>query len=616
MINPSKSKKISSPKVAKLFARLWQHLGKKRQRQFVLVVVVMVISAFAEVVSMGAIMPFLAILTAPDLIFQRPYVSEFAHALNITSAQQLTLPLTILFATTALIVGGLRIFLLWISTRLAFTAGADLSNEVYRRTLYQPYHVHMSRNSSSIIGGITEKVTNSVASLYQMMMLLSSIVMLVTITTALLAIDWKVALIAIVSFGFTYVIISRITRQRLRQNSQSISQDQTNVIKALQEGLGGIRDILLDATQPVFCEVYRRADEPLRTARGSNLFISGFPRFAMEALGMTMIAILAYVLSQQGAGIASALPVLGALALGAQRLLPALQQGYSAWASISGNYASLQDTIELLEQPLPPDAIFQSPPPLAFHQSIRFHEVTFRYGADGPLILKGLNLNLPKGARIGFVGATGSGKSTALDLMMGLLKPSSGEILVDEHPLHDNDHRVERIRAWQRTIAHVPQSIYLADATIAENIAFGVRKELIDHDRVRQAAQRAQIAEFIESRPGSYQSFVGERGIRLSGGQRQRIGIARALYKQASVLVFDEATSALDNATEESVMAAIEALDRDLTIVLIAHRLSTVRRCDLIVQMDLGQVVAQGTYEQLLESSPSFRKMAQTNSLS
>jgi ABC-type multidrug transport system fused ATPase/permease subunit len=369
--------------------------------------------------------------------------------------------------------------------------------------------------------------------------------------------------------------------------------------------LGGIRDVLLDGTQTVYCDIYRQADHPLRHAQGSNVFIGGSPRPVMEALGMVLIAALAYALSRQVGGIATALPVLGALALGAQRLLPALQQIYSAWAAIAGNHASLADIIALLDQPLPAELLKPAPAPLSFQDSIRFDAVRFRYSNDGPWVLDGLNLTIPKGARVGFVGSTGSGKSTTLDLLMGLLIPTEGEILVDAQPIS-----VNRFRALQQSIAHVPQSIYLADTTLAENIAFGVPPDTIDLDRVQQAARQAQIADFIESSPDGYQAYVGERGIRLSGGQRQRIGIARALYKQASVLVFDEATSALDNTTEKSVMDAIKGLSSDLTILLIAHRLTTIRRCDTIVELEHGRIVAQGTYEQLLECSPSFRKMA------
>lgn len=599
------SSTIPTPRIPNLLVRLWHHLSRRRQRQFGLLLGLMLISAFAEVVSLGAVLPFLGVLIAPERVYRHPIVADAAQAWGITSADQLVLPLTVTFAAAALIAGAIRILLLWVSTRLAFASGADLSIEVYSRTLYQPYRVHVGRNSSDVVSGIINKVNGVVFwVLVPVLTLFSSIVLLVAITLTLIAINPTVALVSTVGFGASYGLITWISRQRLQRNSQLIAHEQSQVIKALQEGLGGIRDVLLDGTQSVYCDAYRQADQPLRRAYGSNIFIGGSPRFAMEALGMALIAALAYGLSRQTGGLAVALPVLGALALGAQRLLPTLQQGYSAWASIVGSHASLADTIELLDQPLPDELLQPTPAPLPFHDAIRFNSVRFRYSNDGPWVLDGLNLTIPRGARVGFVGTTGSGKSTMIDLLMGLLIPSEGELLVDDQPISGT-----RLRAWQRAIAHVPQSIYLADATLAENIAFGVPRDDIDLKRVRQAVRQAQILDFIESRPEGYNAFVGERGIRLSGGQRQRIGIARALYKHASVLVFDEATSALDNPTEHAVMDAIEGLNRDLTILLIAHRLTTVRRCDMIVELENGRVVAQGTYDQLLESSPSFRGM-------
>jgi ATP-binding cassette subfamily B protein len=566
---------------------------------------VMLVSAFAEVVSLGAVLPFLGILTAPDRVFSYSIVADVSRAWGITSADQLVLPFTVAFAAAALVAGAIRMLLLWASTRLAYASGADLSIEVYRRTLYQPYQVHVARNSSEVISAINNKVDGAVNVLFRSMTFISSFVLLVTLMLALIAIDPVVALLSILGFGAGYGLITWLSRRRLYRNSQRIAYEQTQLIKALQEGLGGIRDVLLDGTQSVYCDIYHRANYPLRRAQGNNTFIGGSPRYAIEALGMVLIAALAYGLSHQTGGIAAALPVLGALALGAQRLLPSLQEIYSAWAFIAGSHASIQDILEMLDQPLPAELLQPTPEPLPFQDAIHFDAVRFRYTSDGPWVLGGLNLTIPKGARIGFVGSTGSGKSTTLDLLMGLLIPNEGEILIDGKPVKGN-----RLRAWQRTIAHVPQSIYLADTTLAENIAFGVPRSAIDMNRVRQAARQAQIADFVENRPEGYDTYVGERGIRLSGGQRQRIGIARALYKQASVLVFDEATSALDNVTEQSVMAAIGKLNRDLTILIIAHRLSTVRRCDTIVELEQGHVVAQGTYEQLLGHSPSFRSMA------
>ena len=563
------------------------------------------LSAIAEVASLGAVLPFLGIITAPEQAFAHPFVSGIARALGVTAAAQLVLPLTILFVVTVLIAGSVRMLFLWASTRLSLAAGADLSVETYRRTLYQPYIVHVGRNSSEVISAITKKVDGVVFGvMLQTLVLVSSVVLVVAILAALLAIDPVVASVAAVGFGASYALTTVFTRRQLKRNGQLIAHGQTHLIKVLQDGLGGIRDVLLDGTQPVYSGIYQQVDYRLRRAQGNNTFIAQSPRFAMEALGMVLIAGLAYSLSVRG-GIGAALPLLGALALGAQRLLPVLQQGYSAWASIIGNLGSLHDVLALLDQPVNQKQLEALPAPLELQDSIRLRDLSFRYSADGPWVLQGLDLRIGKGKRVGFVGTTGSGKSTALDLVMGLLQPTSGELLIDGVPLD-----TLRTRSWQRTIAHVPQSIYLADATLAENIAFGVPLDQIDPVRVRQAARQAEISDFIERSPDGYDAYVGERGIRLSGGQRQRIGIARALYKQATVLVFDEATSALDNATEQAVMETIESLGRDLTILMIAHRLSTVRKCDAIIELDHGKVVAQGTFDELLQSSASFRRMA------
>ena len=286
----------------------------------------------------------------------------------------------------------------------------------------------------------------------------------------------------------------------------------------------------------------------------------------------------------------TALPVLGALALGAQRLLPLLQLIYSGWTSMNTSRQSLADVVAILDLPI--EGRYQSTEPiepLPFEGKIELEGVSFRYGPDRPLVLKDVSLTVNKGARVGFIGKTGSGKSTIMDLVMGLLQPTSGQIKIDGTVL-----TLENVREWQAQIAHVPQAIYLSDTTIAANIAFGVAESEIDLVRVQEAARHAELEDFIESLSDQYNSIVGERGIRLSGGQRQRIGIARALYKQAKLLVFDEATSALDNETEAAVMASIGSLHRDLTILIIAHRLSTVEKCDQIYRLDGGRLVGRG----------------------
>jgi ABC-type multidrug transport system fused ATPase/permease subunit len=588
-----------------LMLRLWHHLGPRHHTQFFLLLGLMLVSAVAEVVSLGALLPFLGILTAPERVLRYPLVAAGMAKWGIVSVQGLVLPITIAFVVAIAVSAAIRMLLLWATTQFTLTAGVELSCETYRKTLYQPYLVHVARNSSGVISGLTYKINSVVFGvMMQLLVLISSALLLVAIIATLIVIDPAVAMIAAATLGLSYGLITWMTRQRLTRNSLRIASGQTQLIKTLQDGLGGIRDVLLDGTQPVYCDIYRQADLPLRRAQCHNTFISQSPRFVMEALGMVLIAVLAYGLSRQTGGIASSLPVLGALALGAQRLLPALQQAYSAWQSIAGNHASLADVVELLDQQMPKELLQPAAAPLHFRDNIRFDAVRFRYADNGPWVLDGLDLTIPKGARVGFVGTTGSGKSTALDLLMGLLQPSEGRLLVDGQAVRGN-----LVRAWQGAIAHVPQSIYLADTTLAENIAFGVPRAMIDLQRVAQAARQAQIAQFIEAKPEGYEAHVGERGIRLSGGQRQRIGIARALYKQASVLVFDEATSALDTATEQSVMNTIDNLDRQLTILMIAHRLTTVQHCDMIVQLEHGRVVAIGTYQELLQDSPSFREM-------
>lgn len=578
-----------------LLQNLWCHLSTRRRIQFVLLLMLMIFASLTEVLSIGAVLPFLSVLTAPDRVFHHPIAQTFIQFIGITSATQLLLPLTVAFAAAALLAGGTRVLLLWTSMRVSYATGADLSYSIYQRTLYQPYEVHVSRNSSEVIAGISGKVGVVIHNLMQVVNLISSSVLLVSILIALLVIDPVVATIAMSGFLCIYLLIIRISRKRAKANSHRIARNSSQVIKALQEGLGGIRDILIDGSQATYCEIYRQADLPLRQAQGSNSFITSSPRTGVEALSMVLIAVLAYALSKDASGFGNAIPVLGALALGAQRMLPAMQQAYAGWSSLRGDHVSLKDVVDLLNQPLPDYAHQSAPTPIPFKHHIAFSQVGFRYEPQSPWVFRNLNLTIPKGSRIGFIGTTGSGKSTLLDVVMSLLPPTEGTFEVDGQPI-----TLANQRSWQAHIAHVPQAIFLSDSSISENIAFGVPKDQIDLDRVRLAAQQAQISEAIESWPQQYNTFVGERGIRLSGGQRQRIGIARALYKLADVIIFDEATSALDNDTEQSVMQAIESLSQDLTILIIAHRLSTLKNCTQIVELGNGGIKRIGTYSDIV----------------
>jgi len=507
-------------------------------------------------------------------------------------AQDIRWQLTLLFAGAAVASGLVRFLLTYAIAKVNFGISHELGIEVYRRTLYQPYAIHAARNSSVIMGGIN-KVDVIVPVIFSLITIVSSFLMAIFIIAALVLIDPLVATGALLGFGSIYAAVSVFTRNRLARNSRAINLTVNTRVQTMQEGLGGIRDVLLDHSQAIFASRFNRIDAVLRQAQASNAFIGPSPRVAVEALGMVLIALLGYNITTNGGGIAAAIPTLGALALGAQRLMPLLQQIYSGWVIVVGNRQVLVDVVALLQQPVAAETQAQLAP-LPFERDIRLANVSFRYQLNLPMVLHQLNLSIAKGARVGFVGTTGSGKSTAIDLLMGLLQPTTGQILVDGMPLIGATQL-----AWQRNVAHVPQAIFLTDASFAENIAFGVPTAQIDQVRVHQAAQQAQIAEFIEANPQGYMAMVGERGVRLSGGQRQRIGIARALYKQATVLVFDEATSALDSETESTVMQAIKNLGRDLTVLVIAHRLTTLSDCDVIYRLDQGRIVSEGGYDTL-----------------
>ena len=492
--------------------------------------------------------------------------------------------------------GMFRLVLLWAQTKISFSIGADISFEIFKRTLYQSYPVHVSRNSSEIVSGISSKTHNII---YQIIMPLlivaSSVIMLLMIFLALLIIQPYVSIIAFGGFGLIYVVIILLTRKKLYNDSLIIGKQSILVVKILQEGLGGIRDVLLDGSQKFYCKIYKEADSSLRKAQSNVVIIGASPRYAIESLSMILIAVLAYLLGKSEDGLKTALPILGSMALGAQRLLPVLQQAYSSFASILGAEGSLEDTLLLLDQPLLNDNLVLEK--VEFKDNLSINNLFFKYGNDLPYVLRDLNLEIKKGSKVGIIGYTGSGKSTLLDLIMGLLFPSEGNITIDGELL-----TLEKIRAWQNNISHVPQTIFLADASIMENIAFGISKEEMDFDRITVAAQKAKIHHDIISWEDGYNTQVGERGVRLSGGQRQRIGIARALYKQASFIVFDEATSALDDQTEKGVMDAIESLDKSLTILIVAHRLTTLKNCDTIIEVGKGGSLSVLTYEEIINN--------------
>jgi ABC-type multidrug transport system fused ATPase/permease subunit len=593
--------KNSTPrKMLNLLVCLWDHVSRRRRRQLALLVLLMVMVSFAEVVSLSALVPFLAALTSPQRLFEQPELQFLIQIFSISSAEELLGPVTLLFCFAILISGITRMILLWTTTRLSYELGADLSMSVYRRTLYQPYLTHISGNSSELVASMSTKVDGVILHIINPILIaVSSSVILVAILGLLILFDPWVSLIIFIGFVIIYLVIIKVFKSRLWLNSKKISLETTQVIKLVQESLGGIRDVLLDNTQEIYCQEYGRADDALRKAQASNYFIANSPRFIIEATGMLLIAVIALYLAKNNHNTGETIITLGVFGLGAQRLLPVLQQLYNSLTTIKGNQANLEDVLQLLEQPLINDSSSTSEKSSSFifkHQ-ITLSQASFRYSKELPYVINNIDLDIPKGKRIGFIGHTGSGKSTLIDLLIGLINPTEGALIIDG--IHIDNHNS---RQWQKHIAHVPQTIHLIDATISENIAFGERLSDIDLNRIKDAAKKAQIDQLIQSWELGYESLVGERGVRLSGGQRQRIAIARALYKQSDVIVFDEATSALDEVTEKSLMDAIALLNTSLTILIVAHRVSTLKQCDQIVELENGCIKRIGTYSEIIES--------------
>lgn len=575
---------------------IWKCLSQKRRYSFVFIVILSLFASIAEVVSLGLVIPFVTLIIDPEgfLSSKLGWALELLSLETVVSTSYLVKVLSLAFAVAALSAAGLRVLLVVISTTASHAAGVELSVKIFSSSLYQPYLTHVSRNSSEIISAITQKVSAATSVLSATVILITSSVLLFSISTALVFAEPLAAGVSFIVFGSAYAIIAYSVETKLRVNSLRIASEQTRVMKALREGFSDVRSVLLGSYQKKYIQLYEDAFGNVQKANAQNSIINASPRILMEALAMVVFALFILTLNNNNRDLNSFLPVLALLAISAQRLLPLLQQIYGSWSVIAGSQGSIEEVNRLLEQKGDEGDYGQNTTPMPFSKSIEYRNVWFRYSQKEKYILKEFNLIISKGERIGVIGKTGEGKTTLLDLMAGLLTPCSGEIIIDGISLKQG-----LTNSWQKNVALVPQNIVLQDATILENIT--MRSTSFDEDvkAAVSAAKEANVFDFIQSLPEGFATTVGERGVRLSGGQKQRIGIARALYQNASALIFDEATSALDAETEDEVEKSIKMLRKDLTIILVAHRITSLRGCDRIVTLSGGKVKNISGYEDL-----------------
>jgi ATP-binding cassette subfamily B protein len=555
-------------------------LSPRRRRQGVLTLLLMIFGAGAEMLGISAVLIFLTVITNPQRLTST-HAWQVGQSIFHVPGGPIVIA-TVAFILVMLLSAVVRLALIWAVNSVVVNAGLDFTAQAFEKVTRQKYNFYLNTGSDVIVSRM-EKVHHSNNILQFGAQGFVSAVVALLIIIFLLALNTSIAVTLGILLVGSYVAITILTRSILGRNSELLAAAHAERVKRIQEGVGGIRDILIDRSQGVFQADFDNCCDRIRRPQAINSIIPNAPRIVVEVMGMIGIAALALFLSGRSGGLTAALPLLGGLAIGAQRLLPLLQQAYFGLSSF---FANRQAVLEVAGMLAMTDQLTKADPgerrDLA--SDIRFDDVSFAY-VDHHYVLRNASFDIRKGERIGIIGTTGSGKSTLTDLLLGLLEPTKGKILIDGKPL-DGD----SLAGWQAQVAHVPQSIYLSDDNLIGNIAFGVPRDGVDMSLVESAARAAGIHDFIVGLPEQYQTRCGERGVRLSGGQRQRIGIARALYKRATVLVLDEATSALDNETEKAVMQSISELSSDITIIMIAHRLTSLAECGRILHIEGGRV--------------------------
>ncbi len=563
-------------------------LPSRLQRMLLALALLMMVGAVAEVVSLGAIVPFLTVLVDPQAAGRFPVIGAWLSTMPLLE-QRLWVGGGFLVALGAAAV--MRIVLLSTNIRFSHAAGFALARTAFAKTMSQPYDWHTQHNSSEHITNL-ERVNSFVGrNIGPMLNLVTALVLGGGILLLLFLTQTEIMLGLLLGVSGFYALVVRITRSRLLSNGQIINRAARERVRVLQESLGGIRDVILDNSFEVQQRRFEREEMAARSSMRQNEWISQLPRYLLEFIGMAAIVMVAT--SMAAAQKDGALTTLGLIAFGSQKLLPLSQQIYYAWGTLKTAGPARADVMKIMALPEHQNSIEKDS--LFFESNLELSEVSYSYRGHKKKVLKNINLQITRGARIGFVGPSGGGKSTLIDLIMGLLTPSSGEMRVDGVPLTPHN-----IAQWRKRVAHVPQSIYLIDSSVRENIAFGVAPDQIDEDLIQHCIAMGQLTETVAALPTGLDTIIGERGVLLSGGQRQRIGIARALYRQADILVLDEATSALDNATEQRVISALRNIGSDVTVLMVAHRLTTLAQCDQIIHIENGSITKQETYSDLL----------------
>lgn len=590
------------------FRKLMDLLDARERRRFWLLMGLLLLMGLANMAGVASVLPFLAVLSDPGIVQRNEWLS-WLYGLSGAQAP-LDFLLWLGVGVVVAYMGGMAVKAGATYALLRFGAMRthSLSMRMLRGYLNRPYPWFLGRHSSDLAKNVLNEVNQVVMGvLIPMLHMLANGVVVIFLLGLLVAVNPAVALFVAALLGGAYAAIFGVVRRWIGRLGDMRVKANAARFKTAQEGLTGIKEVKVLGLETSLLRRYAGPSRRMAEAVAANAVINDLPKHLLEALAfggmMAVVLVLAFLNDGELSGI---LPVAGVYALAGSRMAPALQLVYRNLTAMRFGKPALDALhADLMSAPAghpPPPAA-----PIRLRERLSLEDVDYAYPKAERGALHGLSLDIPANSTVGVVGGTGAGKTTAIDVIMGLLEPQSGVLRVDGRPIDDDEAR----RAWRRSIGYVPQQIFLIDDTVTANIAFGLPKDEIDPAAVERAARMAELHRFVtEELAEGYDTHVGDRGVRLSGGQRQRIGIARALYHDPDVLVLDEATSALDNLTERAVMEALGNLGGAKTVILIAHRLTTVERCDEIFLLEKGRGAARGTYSELLERSPEFRAMA------
>jgi len=593
----------------KIIKELFNLLTPSQRKRFYVLQILVAIMAVLEIFGVASMIPFMAVVGDMSQLQEDTPIAQIYKSSGITSESQFVFILGVFVLLALSISTIISMFTVWKLSIFAHQIGTELADRLYTHYLKQGWLFHASGSSAQLTKKIATETTRVTANILVPLMHMNSKILLVfLLSLSIIIYNPKVAIIGISIFVATYLILFRIVRTRLASFGKATSDVTEQRFRLMNEGFGGIKDVLLLGRDADFIGRFNKTGNILAYSLGTTNAIIQIPRYLVELIAFgSIILLILYLMVSYEANLGIILPILSIYAVGAIKLLPAFQQIYGSIGVIKANLAafdSIRDDLNNSFRVEPKKQIIEKKY-LNPKQQISLENIAFTYPNKEEPTLNQLSMTIPANSVIGVVGPSGAGKSTLIDIFLGLIEPQEGQLIVDHTIING-----QNLRSWQNSIGFVAQSIFLSEGTIAENIAFGISHDQIDLEQVQKVIKLAYLDEFIQTLNDGVDTRVGERGVQLSGGQRQRIGIARALYHKAEVIVFDEATSSLDGVAEKMIMDAIHDFSGQKTIILIAHRLKTVQKCDKIFFVNNGKVDDQGTYQELLENNEHFKNMA------